>query len=96
MSLGVGIAAKSGWPRDQLEALRDRRDAIYQIRSTQSSDLQSCESVRSIQSWASDGIRDGEFAAYERAIAASGQTEAELAQRLRAAQAKSKGSTEAQ
>ena len=97
MSIGIGLAERSGWPRDQLEALRDRRDAIYQIRSTQSGgDLQSCELVRSIQSWASDGIRVGELAAYERAIAASGQTEAELAQRLRAEQTKSKGSTEAQ
>jgi hypothetical protein len=89
VSLAVGwhVAKRVGWPPDRLTALYDRMAAYIQIDQTFGGwpteipkNEGSCDFLRSLHSLVSDASRYGQIGAYQRAIAARGQTEAQLAE----------------
>jgi hypothetical protein len=88
VSLFVGsrVANNVGWPPDRLRILQDRMAAYRQIEQTVMEipkDAGSCDFLRSVHSAVSDASRYGQVGAYQRAIAASGKTETQLAQMQR-------------
>jgi hypothetical protein len=101
LALGTKMAERLDWPPDRLEALRYRKDAAFEIaRRRGVPDLEDCESMRRILPWVEDMFHYGELGTMRRAIAASGLSESQLAQALRAEQrrnadqAKAKGSAQ--
>jgi hypothetical protein len=90
LALGTKMAERLDWPPDRLEALRNRKDAAFEIaRRNGGNDLQDCESMRRILPWVENMLHYGELGALRRAIAASGRSESQLAQALRAVQRQS-------
>jgi hypothetical protein len=103
--VGSKVANNVGWPPDRLRILQDRMAAYTKIDQTSlwsPENAGSCDFLRSVHSWVSDALRYGQVGAYQRAIAASGKTAAQLAQmqhseeeRRRAEQAQANASAKA-
>jgi len=86
LMVGTRMGERLGWPATRLDALRARRDAYYQLAVDRiGSDPESCASLARQRAWIAQTLAYGETGASERAIAASGQTVAQLARRRRAA-----------
>jgi hypothetical protein len=80
--VGTQIGARLGWPASRLEDLVARRDAYRQLAfENMDGDIDTCAALERQRGWIGDAMAHGEIGAAQRALAASGQTKAQLAQR---------------
>jgi len=86
LQVGTRLGERLGWPAPRLDELRARRDAYYQLAFDRiGSDPDSCASLERQRAWIAETLDYGETGAARRALAASGQTTAQLAGRRRVA-----------
>jgi hypothetical protein len=80
LSIGSAIGRNAGWPVAQVEAVRQRADAIKQAGSPvwDTPDYWSCERLKAVEAFATTLAAGGEVAAGELAIKASGRSVEEL------------------
>lgn len=83
VQLGLGIGERSGWPADQVRALRDQTHALQQALSERvlAGDSR-CEMVRNSNEHVADVGRMGEMGAARLAMERSGQSREVLAQKF--------------
>ena len=80
LSIGSAIGRNAGWPVEQVEAVRQRADAIKQAGSPvwDTPDYWSCERLKAVEAFATTLAAGGEVAAGQLAIKASGRSVGEL------------------
>lgn len=83
-SMGIRLGERAGWPAQQLSALRDRRDAAFQVTGVIPANVWSCESMRKHEAHLEGLVRHGELANADRLVAETGRPAAEHAREWRA------------
>ena len=84
-SLGTAIGERGGWPADQVQRLRDEKDAVNIVdrKDWVAEDVHSCRFLEQLEVRTSELVNLGELAAARQKLAASGRSVAAMAQEWR-------------
>jgi len=82
--LGTHIGERLGWSAQRLQSLGDAKDAMFQLgRERSGGGSDDCQALPKFRAWTIALLRYGEIGAFQRTLALTRQTEAQLAQRYR-------------